>query len=299
MKVLLADRLAILWNELVKIGFESISTPLAWLGAYGYTFRLYFDFWGYSMMAAGLGMLLGFPFVENFHHPYAAGSVTEFYRDWHVTLGTWFRDYVYIPLGGSRRGNARTIRNLLIVWILTGFWHGGTLNFILWGLVLGLLILWEKFVVRRLLAKAPLLGHFHVWFLIPLTWVIFAIPDLHELGVYFLRLFPFAYKLLPAAAAGGAGAGALTTAAATTAASASDALGALAGAEGFADFFRYLKMFAPFLAASVVLCVPQVTDTLIRKRRRWWAVPLFFALFWLSVYRSVVNGSNAFMYFSF
>ena len=102
MKVLLADRIAILWNEISKIGYESISPSLAWLGAYGYTFELYFDFWGYSLMAAGLGVMLGFPFVENFHHPYASKNIATFYRDWHMILGSWFRDYIYIPLGRSR-----------------------------------------------------------------------------------------------------------------------------------------------------------------------------------------------------
>ena len=191
MKILIADRLGILWNEIIKIGFESISTPLAWLGAVGYSLELYFDFWGYSLMAAGIGLMLGFRFVQNFIHPYAACGIADFYRRWHATLGSWFRDYVYIPLGGSRCGTFAVIRNLMIVWLLTGFWHGGTLNFVIWGLVLGLLIVWEKFVVKGLIRRVPLIGHLHVIVLIPLTWVIFAISDLKELGIYFTRLFPF------------------------------------------------------------------------------------------------------------
>ncbi len=181
MKVLLADRIEYLWNALSTIGYASISTPLAWMGAYAYTFRLYFDFWGYSMMAAGVGMMLGFPFVRNFAHPYASPNITSFYRDWHVTLGAWFRDYLYIPLGGSRGGTGRTIFNLFLVWLVTGLWHGGTLNYVIWGLVLFALIVWEKFAVRGLLRRFPFLGHLHVFLFIPLTWVIFAIPDLTQL----------------------------------------------------------------------------------------------------------------------
>ena len=187
MKILIADRLGILWNEIIKIGFESISTPLAWLGAVGYSLELYFDFWGYSLMAAGIGLMLGFRFVQNFIHPYAACGIADFYRRWHATLGSWFRDYVYIPLGGSRCGTFAVIRNLMIVWLLTGFWHGGTLNFVIWGLVLGLLIVWEKFVVKGLIRRVPLIGHLHVIVLIPLTWVIFAISDLKVakyMGIY-------------------------------------------------------------------------------------------------------------------
>ncbi|MCR4673644.1 MAG: MBOAT family protein, partial [Lachnospiraceae bacterium] len=146
MKVLLADRLALLWNEIQKIGVDSISSPLAWMGVYGYTFELYFDFWGYSLMAAGLGVMLGFPFIENFSNPYGSKSVSEFYRRWHVSLGTWFRDYMYFPLGGSRKGKKSTIANLMMVWVVTGLWHGGTINFVIWGVILGVIIVCEKFL---------------------------------------------------------------------------------------------------------------------------------------------------------
>ena len=162
MKVLLADRLSLLWNEIEKIGYESISTPLAWMGAVGYSLRLYMDFWGYSLMAAGIGMMLGFHFVVNFLHPYWACGVADFYRRWHLTLGTWFRDYIYIPLGGSRRGMLRTIRNLAVVWLLTGLWHGITPNYLLWGGILVVLIIWEKYVAAGLIDAVPLIGHLHV-----------------------------------------------------------------------------------------------------------------------------------------
>ena len=266
MKVLIADRLGILWNEIIKIGFESISTPLAWMGAAGYSLELYYDFWGYSLMAAGLGLMLGFKFVQNFAHPYAACGIADFYRRWHATLGSWFRDYVYIPLGGSRGGALTTVRNLLVVWLLTGFWHGGTLNFLIWGVVLGLLIIWEKFVVADLMDRVPLLGHLHVIVLIPLTWVVFAITDLKELAVYFSRLFPFF----------GTGV-----------------------AVNKGDFAKYLGIYWPFFAAAVLLCIPFVYKSIVWKRKNPLVLALLFLLFWVSVYFSSISAGNPFMYFSF
>ena len=195
MKVLLADRLSLLWNELEKIGYESISTPLAWMGAVGYSMRLYMDFWGYSLMAAGIGMMLGFHFVVNFLHPYWACGVADFYRRWHLTLGTWFRDYIYIPLGGSRKGVLRTIRNLVVVWLLTGLWHGITPNFLLWAGILVILIIWEKYVAAGLIDAMPLIGHLHVWFFVPLTWVVFAIPDMRGLKNYFMSHRFYFFKM--------------------------------------------------------------------------------------------------------
>ena len=266
MKILIADRLGILWNEIIKIGFESISTPLAWLGAVGYSLELYFDFWGYSLMAAGIGLMLGFRFVQNFIHPYAACGIADFYRRWHATLGSWFRDYVYIPLGGSRCGTFAVIRNLMIVWLLTGFWHGGTLNFVIWGLVLGLLIVWEKFVVKGLIRRVPLIGHLHVIVLIPLTWVIFAISDLKELGIYFTRLFPFF----------GTGT-----------------------AVNPGDFAKYMGIYWPFLTAGILLCVPVFYNLVIWKRRNPIVIVLLAVVFWCSVYYSSISAGNPFMYFSF
>ena len=266
MKVLLADRLGILWNEIQKIGYESISTPLAWMGAVGYSLQLYMDFWGYSLMAAGIGMMLGFHFVINFLHPYWGCGIADFYRRWHATLGAWFRDYVYIPLGGSRKGTLRTIGNLLIVWALTGLWHGGTVNFLIWGFVLALLIIWEKFVAARLIEIIPLIGHLHVWILIPLTWVIFAIPGLHDLMNYYMRLFPFfreGVNVNPG------------------------------------DFMKYLQIYAPFLAASLILCTPHAYRALVKNRRSVPVIALMVVIFWLSVYRIVISASNPFMYFNF
>ena len=132
-KILLANQLGGLWSDVTTIGFESLSTPLAWMAAFAYSFQLYFDFWGYSLMAIGIGRMLGFHLPENFRCPYLALSMTEFWRRWHITLGTWFREYLYFPLGGSRCSRGRMIFNLLVVWAATGLWHGAHLNFLLWG----------------------------------------------------------------------------------------------------------------------------------------------------------------------
>ena len=191
MKVLIADHLAVLWKDLHTIGYESISTPLAWIGALAYSLDLYFDFWGYSLMAAGLGVALGFPFVQNFNHPYAAKGVRDFYRRWHMSLGTWFRDYIYIPLGGNRKGTFRGIINLLIVWALTGIWHGITPNYIIWGLFLYVLILSEKYIISRSKTLFNIVSRLNVFVLIPVSWVVFAISDMERLTVYMTRLFPF------------------------------------------------------------------------------------------------------------
>ena len=184
-KVLLADQLAPLWASLERIGYEYLSTPLAWLGAVSYSLQLYFDFSGYSLMAMGLGQMLALPVPRNFDLPYTARSVSEFYRRWHITLGTWFRDYVYIPLGGSRNGNARTVLSLTVVWFFTGLWHGASWNFVLWGVMLLGFILLEKFCIGNFLKKYKVLSHVYLLFVIPQTWVIFRITRLKDVGAYF------------------------------------------------------------------------------------------------------------------
>ena len=187
-KVLLADQLAPLWASLERIGYEYLSTPLAWLGAVSYSLQLYFDFSGYSLMAMGLGQMLALPVPRNFDLPYTAHSVSEFYRRWHITLGTWFRDYVYIPLGGSRNGNARTVLSLTVVWFFTGLWHGASWNFVLWGVMLLGFILLEKFCIGDFLKEHKVLSHVYLLFVIPQTWVIFRITRLKDVGAYFSRM---------------------------------------------------------------------------------------------------------------
>lgn len=265
-KVLLADRLGILWNDISTIGFESISTPLAWLGALGYSLQLYFDFAGYSLMAIGIGEMLGFPAIKNFDHPYASRSVSEFYRRWHMTLGTWFKDYVYIPLGGNRLGTLRTMVNLLAVWALTGFWHGGSLNFVLWGLVLAALIITEKQWTGKFLKKHAFISHIYLLLVIPLTWVIFAIPSFTEMGMYFSRLFPFF----------GTG---------------------IAVNRG--DFLKELTVFAPTLGAGIFCCIPAVWKLYERFKKNIVTVFVLAVLFWLCVYTIANIQGNPFMYANF
>lgn len=187
-KVLLANQIGGLWSDLSMIGYQSISTPLAWMGIVAYSFQLYFDFMGYSYMAMGLGEIMGFTIPKNFDYPYLSTTMTEFWRRWHITLGSWFREYIYIPLGGNRKGKAKLIRNLLIVWTLTGLWHGASWNFVLWGLTIFVLIMLEKFVIGDFLNKYKIVGHLYMILIIPLTWLLFAITDFKELGVYFTRL---------------------------------------------------------------------------------------------------------------
>ena len=267
MKVLLADRLAILWNDLQMIGFQSISTPLAWLGAAGYSLRLYFDFWGYSLMASGLMVMLGYDFIENFNHPYASKSISEFYRRWHVTLGSWFRDYVYIPLGGSRCDKKRIALNLAVVWLLTGIWHGNGFNYVIWGVVLGILIILEKLVYGKYLQKIPILGNLYVLVLIPLTWVVFAITDLKQLGIYFGRLFPL--------------------------------FGDVGIAVNQQDIFKYLGNYGIYLVAGIILCIPAVSCFYEKHRKNPVVIVLLAIVFWLSVYFLSSSAGNPFMYLNF
>lgn len=173
-KVLLADNAGAIWEWIRDIPREQTSVLLLWLGIIFYTFQIYFDFSGYSNMATGLGKILGFDFPENFNYPYIAKSITEFWRRWHITLSTWFKEYVYIPLGGNRRGEKRLVFNLLIVWLLTGLWHGASWNFVLWGLYYFVLLVIEKLFLSRWLNKLPsIIAHAYALFFIIIGWLIF------------------------------------------------------------------------------------------------------------------------------
>jgi alginate O-acetyltransferase complex protein AlgI len=165
-------------------------TLSAWVGAIAFTLQLYFDFSGYSDMARGLGRMLGFEFLPNFNYPYISRSVTEFWRRWHISLSTWFKEYVYIPLGGNRKGMARQILNIAIVWALTGFWHGASWNFLLWGLYYAVLLIFEKTVWLKLLQKLPrFVGHIYTIFVFTMGWVLFYFTDFGQLGTFLARLF--------------------------------------------------------------------------------------------------------------
>lgn len=177
-KVLLANQAGLLWDEISAMDAGSMPAATAWLGAIAFTFQIYFDFGGYSDMAIGLGRMFGFHFEENFNYPYTAKSITDFWRRWHISLSTWFKEYVYIPLGGNRKGLLRQVVNILIVWALTGFWHGASWNFLWWGVYFGVLLILEKVWLLRRLEKLPgLLQHVYALFFIVLGWVIFALTD--------------------------------------------------------------------------------------------------------------------------
>ena len=188
-KVLLANQIGALWSEIYALGGSS-SALMAWLGAIAFTFQIYFDFSGYSDMAIGLGRMFGFKFPENFRYPYQSVSITDFWRRWHITLSTWFREYLYIPLGGNRRGFARQALNLLIVWTLTGFWHGAGWNFVLWGLYYFAVLFVEKLFLLKALDRAPkILRHIYSLLLIVLGWVIFACDDIAVLLPFIGSMF--------------------------------------------------------------------------------------------------------------
>ena len=179
-KILLANQFGALASAYKST--QDASVLFVWLYALAFLLQVYFDFSGYSDMAIGLGRMLGFHFPENFNYPYISASITEFWRRWHMTLSSWFRDYVYIPLGGSRCGRMRTFFNLLVVWLLTGLWHGADWNFLIWGLVIFVIIAIEKLGLKNFLDKHRIAGHIYMLLLIPLFWSIFAITDLSQLN---------------------------------------------------------------------------------------------------------------------
>ena len=217
-------------------------------------------------MAMGLGQMLGLPVPRNFDLPYTARSVSEFYRRWHITLGTWFRDYLYIPLGGSRRGSARTALALTVVWFFTGLWHGASWNFVLWGIVLLFFILLEKFCIGSFLKKHALLSHLYLLFIIPPTWVIFRITKLSDVGAYFTRLFPFFGT--------------------HSAVSSQDAL-------------KLLSSYWWLLLLGILFCLPQ-PRRFFEKHRGTPLIDLpLFVLFWVCVYFIATSAGNAFLYSRF
>ncbi len=185
-KVLLANNIGILWQSIKATPLEEVSVLSAWLGILAFTFQIYFDFSGYSDMARGLGKMFGFDIIRNFNYPYIAKSVTEFWRRWHISLGSWFREYLYIPLGGNRLGAVKQYRNLLIVWFLTGFWHGASWNFIVWGLYFGLFVTLEKILLLKWLARKPVfVGHLYTLVVVVVGWVFFEFSNMLQ-GVRFI-----------------------------------------------------------------------------------------------------------------
>lgn len=269
-KVLLADRLGLLWREVQVTGFESISTPLAWLAAAAYSMKIYFDFYGYSLMARGLGRMLGFELPANFRTPYMACSVRDFYRRWHITLGSWFCKYIYIPLGGSRNGELRTVLNLLAVWILTSVWHGSTANFLLWGVLLWLLIVFERQLEALgadKLLKGPLklIPHLYLWVVIPVTWICFAVTDLSQLQAYLGRMFGVTEGIRVSAR----------------------------------DWIKALETYGYLFATGALACTPVLRKLFQKWKDSFIGALILAGLFWLCIWRLQVEGNNPFMYFRF
>lgn len=262
-KVVVADHLAGILGQIRVRGVENVSVPLAWLGVLGYALQLYFDFWGYSRMAVGLGKMLGMRLPKNFDHPYCAKSVAEFWRRWHITLGRWFRTYIYIPLGGSRNGLGRTVLSTFAVWLLTGIWHGAGWNYVLWGMMMFLLIMGERLLYGYALQQLPVLGHVYLPFVIALSWVFFMTGTPAEAAAYFARLF---------------GAGKTV---------------------GSGDALKALRACWPYLALGLAGSTPLPPRLWARIRGRGFAWVLLFGLFWVCMYFLATAASDPFLYFSF
>lgn len=270
-KVLVADRLASLWNGVQTVGFQSISTPLAWISMFSYSIQLFLDFQGYSLMAIGIAYMLGFELPRNFDSPYLSRSISEFYRRWHISLGNWFKNYVYIPMGGSRNGKARTILSLSVVWLLTGLWHGFTINFLMWAGALLFFIILEKTIFSPIVKSknffARAIGHLYVLFIIPLTWMLFAISEPERIMIFFTRLFDLQNIFVPINV-------------------------------NSQDYLTYLEDYWPFLLGGFVCIFPFIENILVKTRL---AMTRFisFSLFWLCIYVIMKNGNNPFMYLNF
>lgn len=280
MKVLLADRLSILWHELATIGYISISTPLAWMGAISYSMQIYFDFYGYSLMAIGLGRMLGYELPINFRTPYMATSIRDFYRRWHMTLGRWFTKYVYIPLGGSKKGMLRTLANLLFVWVLTSLWHGMNVNFLLWGMVLCALIMLEKLIAKVTMEQEKIspsigsiffmtckkiVGHVYVLSVIPVTWMCFAISKTDDLFVYLGKMFGLVEGTN---------------------------VNPLILGEKWAKY-------GVLLLVAAFMCTPVADKVFTKWKDRIPGMLVLVVLFWVCVRYLITMGNNPFMYFRF
>lgn len=267
-KMLLANPMGTLWAGMSRYGYETLSCPYAWLGAFGYSFQLYFDFAGYSLMAMGLGQMLGLYVPRNFDHPYISGSMAEFWRRWHMTLGRWFKKYLYFPLGGSRCSFAKTIRNTFVVWAFTGLWHGASWNFVLWGLIFFVLLTIERLGLGKLLAKTKVLKHIYVIFLIPLTWVVFALPNMQDIATYFSRLFPFFADNT-------------------------------AGFVNTKDVVRALHDYWYLLIACVVFCLPFPSRWYEKHKNSKLVILGLVLIYLMSVYKMQTQTSNPFLYYQF
>ena len=264
MKVLIADRLAGLWSQVGVIGYESISAPFAWMALLSFCLRLYLDFWGYSLMAMGLGRIIGFDLPKNFDDPYTSKSVSEFYRRWHVTLGAWFRNYIYIPLGGNRKGTLRTLLNLAAVWLLTGLWHGVGPGYLIWAGILLFFIVNERLWLGKLLEKAGFLAHIYTVFAILFSWIPFAIGDTMQMVIFAGRLF-----------------------------------GQLGTTLNPLDFWIWGKEYMALLGIGVLLATGLPGKLWEKIREKKIADVLVFLLFWVVVYGIATMEQSSFFYFQY
>lgn len=266
-KVLIANRIGTLWSDIQAIGVESITTQLAWMGIISYCIQLYFDFYGYSLMAIGLGRMMGFYFPRNFDSPYLSVSMSEFFRRWHMTLGNWFKEYVYFPLGGSRCSKGRMIFNLFVVWVLTSLWHGIQWNFLLWGMGIFVLIVIEKLWIGEWLNKHRFVGHLYVLSVTPIMWLTFVMTDWQQYKLYLGKMFPL-----------------------------------FAGNENviFAtDYMKYLSTYGLFFVAGCMF-ITAFPKKLFRKYRKHIAMKgLLTAVFILSIYCMYRGLNDPFLYFRF
>lgn len=267
-KVIIANNIGTLWTDIERVGYENISTPYAWLGAAAYSFQIYYDFYGYSLMAIGLGMMLGFKLPQNFKDPYASRSATEFWQRWHITLGSWFREYLYIPLGGNRKGTFKKYRNLFAVWLFTGLWHGADWNFIIWGLGFFVIISFEKAFLKKYLDKYKILSHLYMFFLIPVSWVVFGITNINKLGVYLSRMFPIFNTSYDSNI-------------------------------NVNDFIMHGKDYLPFFLIAIFFCIPKVNAYVLKLRRNWLGTFIGFILFIACLYYLSLGLDNPFLYFRF
>jgi alginate O-acetyltransferase complex protein AlgI len=264
LKVLLANRIGSLWAQAAVVGYESISTPFAWMALVAFAMQLYFDFWGYSLMAMGIGQMLGFKLPENFRDPYASRSVGEFWRRWHASLGAWFRVNIYFPMGGSRKGNLRTVFNLLVVWAFTGIWHGIGGNYLLWAAFLVFLIINERFWLGKLLKKTYVLCHVYTVLAILLSWLPFAVGDWDQMVMYLGRLFGTAGQTLNPN-----------------------------------DYIIWGQEYLKLLIAGVICATPLPRMVWNKIKNSFVADILMFVLFWVVVYFIVTSAQDPFMYFQY
>ena len=266
LKVLLANQIGTLWNTLMSAGPGNLSAAAAWMGAFAYSFQIYFDFWGYSLMAKGLGKVLGFRIPRNFNDPYTSRSVSEFWRRWHITLGRWFREYLYIPLGGNRKGFFRTMFNLFVVWSLTGLWHGASFNFVLWGLIFFGLIALEKKGFGKWLESKKIAGHLYVILLIPVTWMVFAITDMRQLLHYLQNMIGIHLSDV------------------------------IVGSE---QVVRYLKEYGVLFIFCILFSTSCPMDLYRKYKQKWYVIAIIVVIFCLSVYEIMSGSDNPFLYFRF